>query len=48
MGDLIVVPAERVRPLDGVNSVELMKMVVSGGVSGQDEAKKEAQEEEKK
>lgn len=48
MGDLIVVPAERVRPLNGVNSVELMKMVVSGGVSGQDDAKKEAQEEEKK
>ncbi len=48
MGDLIVVPAERVRPLNGVNSVELMKMVVSGGVSGQDDAKKEAPEEEKK
>ena len=48
MGDLIVVPAERVRPLNGVNSVELMKMVVSGGVSGQDDAKKEVPEEEKK
>lgn len=48
MGDLIVVPAESVRPLDGVNSVELMKMVVSGGVSGQEDGKKETQAENKK
>lgn len=48
MGDLIVVPADKVRPLDGVNSVELMKMVVSGGVSGQEEAKKETRAEDKK
>lgn len=48
MGDLIVVPADKVRPLDGVNSVELMKMVVSGGVSGQEEAKKETPAEDKK
>lgn len=48
MGDLIIVPADKVRPLDGVNSVELMKMVVSGGVSGQEEAKKETRAENKK
>lgn len=48
MGDLIIVPADKVRPLDGVNSVELMKMVVSGGVSGQEEAKKETRAEDKK
>ncbi len=33
MGDLIVVPAKQVRLLHGVNAVELMKMVVSGGVT---------------
>ncbi len=37
MGDLIVVPAANVRPLEGVNSVELMKLVVSGGVAGSDD-----------
>lgn len=37
MGDLVVVPADKVKVLDGVNSVELMKMVVSGGVVNTDE-----------
>lgn len=37
MGDLIVVPAANVRPIEGVNSVELMKLVVSGGVAGSDD-----------
>lgn len=37
MGDLIVVPAANVKPLDGVNSLELMKLVVSGGVAASDD-----------
>ncbi len=37
MGDLIIVPAANVRPLTGVNSVDLMKLVVSGGVASSDD-----------
>lgn len=48
MGDLIVVPAVQVRPLEGVNSAELMKLIVSGGISGKDEAKEAGDEDEKK
>lgn len=39
MGDLIIVPAVNVTPLDGVNSVDLMKFVVSGGVASSEEKK---------
>ena len=39
MGDLIIVPAANVTPLDGVNSVALMKFVVSGGVASAEEKK---------
>lgn len=39
MGDLIIVPAANVTPLDGVNSVDLMKFVVSGGVASSEEKK---------
>ena len=35
MGDLMVVPADKVQPLD-VNSVDLMKLIVSGGVTETD------------
>ncbi len=41
MGDLIVVPASNVRPLTGVKSTDLMKMIVSGGVSLPGETKKD-------
>lgn len=48
MGDLIVVPASQVRPLEGVNSAELMKLIVSGGVSGKDDAKEGDADDAKK
>lgn len=44
MGDLIVVPAANVRPLPGVKSTDLMKMIVSGGVSLLGEEDKSAEE----
>ncbi|MCI5777557.1 MAG: DUF502 domain-containing protein [Bacteroidales bacterium] len=37
MGDLIIVPSDKVRPLNGVNSVDLMKFVVSGGVAASED-----------
>ena len=44
MGDLIVVPAANVHPLPGVKSTDLMKMIVSGGVSLPGEGDKSAEE----
>ncbi len=44
MGDLIVVPAANVRPLPGVKPTDLMKMIVSGGVSLPGEGDKSADE----
>ena len=35
----LIVPAANVTPLDGVNSVDLMKFVVSGGVASSEEKK---------
>ncbi len=46
MGDLIIVPAANVRPLPGVKSTDLMKMIVSGGVSLPGEGKSENVEKE--
>lgn len=48
MGDLIVVPAAQVRPLVGINSAELMKLIVSGGISGKDDAADVGTQDEKK
>ena len=39
-GNLIIIPKERVTPLD-VPSGEVMTFLVSGGVSGKDDGKKD-------